>query len=66
MRSYIEYECDKAVADNLDIVVLYNSTRVDKGKCPEAIKDKGQHVAMVHYKDGRYCWNYSAVRDALA
>lgn len=36
-RSYIEYECDKAVRDGLKIVVLYNAATVDKTKCPDAV-----------------------------
>jgi hypothetical protein len=35
-RSYIEYECEKAVCDDLKIVVLYNATNVDKSKCPRS------------------------------
>ena len=37
-RSYVEYECEKAKSDGLAIVVLYNSTRVDRDKCPDCIK----------------------------
>ena len=32
-RSYIEYECDKAIADGLKIVVLYKAATVNKSKC---------------------------------
>jgi hypothetical protein len=42
-RSYIEYECEKAVRDGLNIVVLYNATTVDKSKCPDAVKYVGTH-----------------------
>jgi hypothetical protein len=45
-RSYIEYECHKAINDGLKIVVLYNAARVNKSKCPDIIKNTGTHVAM--------------------
>ena len=64
-RSYIEFECDKAISDGLKIVVLYNSTRVDKTKCPEVIQKYGIHVAMKEYKYGHVYWDYAAVRDAI-
>lgn len=32
-RSYIEYECEKAVRDGLRIIVLYNAATVNKTKC---------------------------------
>lgn len=64
-RSYIEYECDKAVHDGLKIIVLYNSATVDKSKCPDAVKDTDTHVAMRYYKDGEYSWDYNSVKDAL-
>jgi hypothetical protein len=64
-RSYIEYECDKAVRDGLKIVVLYNAATVNKSKCPDAVKNTGTHVAMCYYKDGKYYWDYQSVKDAL-
>ena len=65
-RSYIKYECDKAVEAGIKIVVLYNSTTVSRSKCPEAVRYTGTHVAMV-YKgtDGKYYWDYDAVKKAL-
>lgn len=64
-RSYIEYECDKAVKDGLKIIVLYNAASVDKSKCPDAVKDIGQHVAMCTYINGQYYWDYQTVKNAL-
>jgi len=64
-RSYIEFECDKATRDNLKIVVLYNAATVDKSKSPEAVKNVGTHVAMCYYKDGKYYWDYQAVKNAI-
>ena len=66
-RSYIEYECDKAAEAGLKIVVLYNSTRVDRSKCPTRVKYSGNHVAMCYYgTDGRIYWDYNAVKNALS
>ncbi len=36
-RSFIKYECDKAMELMLDILVLYNSSQVDHSLCPEGI-----------------------------
>ena len=65
-RSYIKFECDKAVEAGIKIIVLYNDIRIDKTKCPLAVRNIGKHVAMV-YKglDNRYYWNYNAVKKAL-
>jgi len=65
-RSFVKYECEKAVEAGIDIVVLYNSTTVDKSKCPIAVRYIGKHVPMVFKgTDGAYYWNYYAVKDAL-
>lgn len=64
-RSYLEYECEKAIRDGLNIVVLYNAATVDKSKCPDTIKSVGTHVAMCYKKDGNYYWDYQAVKDAI-
>lgn len=65
-RSYIKYECDKAVEAGIKIVVLYNSTTVSRSKCPEAVRYTGAHVAMVYKEaDGKYYWDYDAVKKAL-
>lgn len=64
-RSYIEYECEKAVQNQLNIIVLYNAATVDKSKCPDVVRNIGIHKAMCSYTDGRYYWDYSAVRSAF-
>lgn len=64
-RSYIEYECDKAVRDGLKIVALYNAATVNKSKCPDAVKYVGTHIAMCYYENGQYYWDYQAVKSAL-
>lgn len=64
-RSYIEYECDKAIEAGIKIVVLYNSSIVDRNKCPSVLRYKGNHVAMHCWKNGRWEWDYQAIRNAL-
>lgn len=64
-RSYIEYECEKAVRDGLRIIVLYNSVTVDKNKCPEAVRGIGQHLPMIYIDKGQYWWNDSAIKSAI-
>ena len=64
-RSYIEYECEKAIRDDLKIVVLYNAASVNKAKCPDAIKNFGTHKAMCYMKGGSYYWDYQTVKEAI-
>jgi hypothetical protein len=64
-RSYIEYECDKAVRDGLKIVVLYNAATTNKSKCPDAVKSIGTHVAMCYREDSKLYWDYQAVKKAI-
>lgn len=65
-RSYVEYECEKAKSDELAIVVLYNSTHVDRNRCPDCIKWSGKHAAMQYCKNGKYYWGYQAIKEALS
>lgn len=64
-RSYIEYECEKAIRDGLKIVVLYNAATVNRSKCPDVIKNLGTHAAMQYHKDGSNYWDYKTVKDAI-
>lgn len=65
-RSYIEYECDYAVHNDLNIVVLYNYASVHREKCPESVRYSGNHVASYYQgDDGKYYWDYAAVKSAL-
>lgn len=66
LRSYVEYECEKAARDGLKIVALYKAASIEKSKCPDAVKSIGTHVAMHYLKDGKYYWNYQAVKNALS
>lgn len=64
-RSYIEYECEKAVNDGLNIIVLHKAASVDKSECPNVIKDQGVHRRMWKYEDGKYYWDYQSVKEAF-
>lgn len=64
-RSYIEYECDKAVRDGLNIIVLYNAATVNRDKCPDSVRNLGSHVAMCYFENGKYYWDYQAVKNAI-
>lgn len=66
LDSYIEYECKKAIRDKLNIVVLYKAASVDKSKCPDSIKNVGNHIAMYYIEDKKYYWDYEAVKKALS
>lgn len=64
-RSYIQYECEKANRDGIRIVVLYNSTVVDRSKCPEVLRYKGEHTAAVYRDSNGLHWNYPAIKKAI-
>jgi len=65
-RSFIEYECEKALAADIKIVVLYNSTYINKSKCPEILRYKGNHASMVYRgSDGSLYWDYDTVKNAI-
>lgn len=63
--SYIEYECQKAVEANIKIVVLYKNTKVDKSKCPQAVRNIGVHTPMICKKENELHWDYSSVKNAF-
>ena len=65
LKSYIEYECSKTVRDEINIVILYNATTVNKSKCPDEIKSYGTHTAMQKMENGKHVWDYPAVKEAL-
>lgn len=60
-RSYIEFECEKAVRDGMQIRVLYNALNVDFDKCPDVVRRGGLHSAMWKYENGRYYWDYDKI-----
>lgn len=65
LRSYVEYECDKALEAKIKIVVLYNSWKVDKNKCPKALWNYGKHIPMWYWDNGQYYWDYQAIKNAI-
>ena len=65
-RSYIEFECEKAIEAGIDIVVLYNAASINRSKCPSILRDNGKHIAMCYQKDGVLYWDYGAVKNALS
>lgn len=64
-KSYIEYECQKAIDAGIKIVVLYNALSVNRNKCPESVRWAGTHVAMKHRVNGYMSWDYYAVKNAM-
>jgi hypothetical protein len=64
-KSFIEYECDKAVRDGLKIVVLYNAATIDKSKCLDVVKNIGTHIAMCYSEGGKLYWDYQAVKKVI-
>lgn len=66
-RSYIKYECDKAVEAGIEIIVLYKSAKVDRNKCPEAVRWNGTHVPMAYKGEaGGLYWDYQSVKKAFS
>lgn len=65
-RSFIEYECEYAVDNDLKIVVLYNSCSVMRGMCPEVLRYKGAHLAAIFRgADGKLYWDVGGIAQAL-
>lgn len=63
--SYIDYECKTAIKDGMNIVILYNSTIVDKSKCPSIVSSCGTHIPVYYYENGIKKWNYQKIKLAL-
>lgn len=68
-RSYVKFECDKAIEAGIEIIVLYNSTSVNKNLCPKALLGVTKHVAMKCKKSSMFGyyedWDYQAVKKAF-
>lgn len=64
-KSFIEYECDKAVRDKLKIVVLYNYSFIYKDKCPDSVKDIGSHLNAYSWEGNEKIWNYNNIKNAI-
>lgn len=65
-RSFIKFECDKAVKDGLKVVVLYNSRTVNRGLCPETVRNIGTHRQMWYQgADGKNYWDIKGIVQAI-
>jgi len=66
-KSYVEYECDYAVRNNLPIIVLYNSTSIDKSKCIDSVVNVAKVHAKMRYRDNnnKLDWDYQSVKKAF-
>lgn len=64
-RSFVKYECDKAVKAGINIIVLYKAAAVNRMKCPESVRYKGTHIPMYLLKTDGYYWNYRAIKNAF-
>lgn len=65
-RSFIRFECDKALEEGLKIVVLYNSTVVNRDLCPIAIRWEGTHQKMIFRgTNGQFYWDNNVIRQAF-
>lgn len=65
-NSYIDYECNKAVKDKLNVIALYNAAVVNRNKCPDVIKRIGTHNAMQYIENGQRYWDYEEVKKAIS
>lgn len=65
-RSYVNFECDKAIEAGINIIVLYKATTVNKNKCPAVLRNVGTHAAMwCRGADGVIRWDYTTVKKAI-
>ena len=66
-KSFVEFECDYAIRNNLPIIVLYNSTYVDKTKCIDSVIYRAKcHTPMLMRKwDGTIDWDYQGIKAAF-
>ena len=64
-RSFVKFECDKAVEAGIKIIVLYKSLKIDLSNCPEAVRDLGTHTSMFYMSNGKRYWDYQSVKRAF-
>lgn len=64
-RSYIDYECDKAIEAGIKIIVIYNSTVVNKERCPEQLRYRGTHIPFYYYLGQVRYYNYQTIKKAI-
>ena len=63
--SFIEYECNKAVRDDLKIIVIYKSSRVNRLLCPEAVRYIGEHIPLFNIDGLMRKYNYQGIKEAF-
>ena len=65
-RSFIKFECDKAVEAGIKIVVLYKDQEIERDLCPEVVRWKGTHRQMIYRgNDGQLHWDLSGIAQAF-
>lgn len=70
-ESFIDYECRLALNawknNEMKVVVLYNAASVDKSKCPDILKNIGNHIEMKSYSPiwQSYRYDYQKVKSAI-
>lgn len=66
-KSYVEFECDYAIKNNIPIIVLYNSTKVEQSKCISSVVDiaKAHRRMIFRHTDGQLYWDYQSVKAAF-
>lgn len=66
-RSYIQYECEYAVNNNLNIIVLYKATQKYYNLCPDIIlnSENPLHIPMLLLKNNDLYWNYNGIKRAF-
>lgn len=64
-RSYVRFECDLAIQQNIDIIVLYKSSSIERSLCPESVRCTGTHIPLFYFKDNQCYWNYQAIKKAF-
>lgn len=62
-RGYIKYECDKAIEMGLKVLVIYNSSQIDKSLCPDVMKDyyNATHISLFSYQSPFHFGSYSVL-----
>lgn len=65
-RSFIDYECEIAKRDIDKIIVIYNSSTVDRNKCPEVLRYSGEHIPAYYYVGNNCYWNYTKIKECIS
>ncbi len=70
LRSYITYECEKAARDyknnEMKIVVIYNYMSIRRDKCPEAVRNIGNHIVGIRRDgNGNVKFDYQSIKNAI-